>query len=294
MAFNSQQFLDNYSISYSTEGKNIGKGWIGIKCPFCDDPSQHGGFNIIKEYYNCWTCGYHRLIDVVLSLTGEDFKTAQNIIRKYSNTIPVPITTQQENRKKELMLPVGSGTLFYTHKTYLEKRGFDPDYLEKEWDLKGTGFIGEYKFRIIAPIYVNHKLVSYQGRDITERSPLRYKACKKENEIIHHKHILYGIDKVPGDKVVIVEGITDVWRLGPGAVATFGIKYTTEQLLLIAKRFTTILILFDNDPNAKKQALNMSIYLSGFNLNIEILEIDKEDPASLTEQESKEIMKLLT
>lgn len=293
MVFNAQQFLNDYSIPYSTEGKNIGKEWIGIKCPFCDDSSWHGGFNITKGYYNCWLCGYHKLINVIISLTGESFKTAQNIIRKHSNTISISITTQQETKKKELILPTGSGTLFFTHKEYLLKRGFDPDYLEKEWGLQGTGFIGDYKFRIIAPIYYKHKLVSYQGRDITGKASLRYKACRKEDEIIHHKHILYGIDKVPGDRVVVVEGITDVWRLGPGAVATFGIEYTTEQLLLIAKQFKTVFILFDNDFNAKKQAFNMSVYLSGFSLNIEILEINKEDPASLTEQEAKEIIQLI-
>ena len=87
--------------------------------------------------------------------------------------------------------------------------------------------------------------------DITGRQTLRYKACPIEQEVIHHKHVTYGIDLVPRKTCVIVEGITDVWRLGPGAVALFGTEWTPEQLLFLAKRMKTAHVLFDADSTDK-------------------------------------------
>jgi len=50
--FDVEQFLYDYSVSYTTSGKNVSQGWIGVQCPFCDDHSSHGGFNINEGYYN--------------------------------------------------------------------------------------------------------------------------------------------------------------------------------------------------------------------------------------------------
>ncbi len=45
-------------------------------------------------------------------------------------------------------------------------RNFDPNYLVSEWGLLSTGVLGEFKFRILAPVYFKGQLVSYQCRDL--------------------------------------------------------------------------------------------------------------------------------
>jgi DNA primase len=179
------------------------------------------------------------------------------------------------------------------HKQYLINRNFDPDKLEKTWDLRGAGYTGDYKFRIIAPIIFKNKIVSFQGRDITGQSTLKYKTCKTSEEAIHHKHILYGIDKVKNRQAVIVEGITDVWRLGEGAVSTFGISYTEKQVLFISKYLDRAFILFDNEPTAQQKAKKLAIHLTSVGVKAEVVNIESNDPAELKQEDADYLMKYL-
>ena len=50
-------YLENREIDYHKAGeKNVGKGWININCPFCDDPSWHLGINLKSKFFNCYIC----------------------------------------------------------------------------------------------------------------------------------------------------------------------------------------------------------------------------------------------
>src|SRR5690606_7407018 len=97
--------------------------------------------------------------------------------------------------------------------------------------------------------------VSFQARDITGRSEAKYLACPRERERIHHKHIVYGRGLPRRSRtLIVVEGPLDVWRLGGRAVATFGIKFTMEQVLTIADLADKFLVLYDAEPQAQEQA----------------------------------------
>lgn len=290
--FDIQQFLEDYNIPYWIEGKNTGMGWINIQCPFCNDHSNHGGFNIQKEYYNCWKCQFHKINEVICKLLNVSFSKANQIIKQYETIIHI----KKQYRKKqifnkELKYPKGTKKLKDMHKNYLEKRNFDPELLEKTWQLKGTNHIGDYRFRIIAPIIINKKPVSYIGRDITDKSSLRYKTCTIQNEVIHHKNILYGLDFVQNRKTIIVEGITDVWKIGKGAVALFGTNYTKKQVLKIIHNIDTAFIMLDND--AEKQANKLSFDLAGLIKHIEIIHISMKDPASMKQEDANYLKKTL-
>ena len=176
-----------------------------------------------------------------------------------------------------------------------EKSEFFAHKLEKEWGLLGTGPVGPYKHRIIAPIHFRNELVSYQGRDITGKSPLRYKACSEKNEVMKHKHTLYGIDKVPGKRVVVVEGIADVWRLGPGAVATFGIKFTGSQINLLSE-FEKVFIIFDSgetEDQAEEQSEILCDSLGCLGVDTEQIRLDGVDPGDMGQTEANNLMKSL-
>jgi DNA primase len=298
MPFDAEKMLKEYGMSYRTTGKNCSPGWINIQCPFCTDNSAHLGINLDNGTANCWNCGKKPLKDVLKALLGVTPYQAIGIIKKYSKNISKsrlkPISEDSITQVREVIFPIGTDKLEKMHCDYLEERNFDPKQLEKDWKILGTSCIGNYKFRIVIPIYFEGRLISYQARDITEEAILRYKACSKTDEIIHHKNILYGIDNVLTDRAIVCEGIFDVWRLGYGAIATFGIAYTARQVLLLVSRFKKIFVLFDSESQAQKQADKLASELVGFGKDVEILDIGEGDPGELSEVEAKEIMKLIS
>jgi len=288
--FNAEKFLIDYDIKHFTEGKNVQEGWVNIKCPFCGDKSNHGGFNPIEAYYNCWRCDWHSLQEIITTITEITYSEVNRIIKQYSKFSSIAKKKKAEVKQGKLLLPESTEELKKNHKKYLMKRNFDPDKLEKEFGLKGTGNYGGYKYRIIAPIYYDERLVSYQGRDVTNRQELRYKACSKLEELIFHKYILYNIDNARGETAIAVEGITDVWRLGAGSVATFGTGFTLAQVNLLTNRFKRLFILYDT--NAEKQAEKIGLY-SSVKCEVELIDIEADDPAQLSNSDATYLMKYL-
>ena len=97
---------------------------------------------------------------------------------------------------------------------------------------------------IVAP-YLDRRLITLVGRDITDQSDKRYKALAVSKSVSTVKGTLYNIDSVK-DSVIIVEGVFDCWRIGDACVATFGTKVTHEQILML-RGFRRAFVLFDAD-----------------------------------------------
>jgi len=292
MSFDAETFLTEYNIEYWDQGKNISPGWIGFQCPLnCGDLSNHGGFEIETGRYTCWRCGTHWNVKAIAALTNTTFSKAKKILKKYSSGDVNKKVNVDYSYKSKITFPSGTKQLTERAKTYLKNRNFDPDYLAREWGLMSTGNIGEYKFRILAPIYLNNKLISYQCRDITGKSGVSYLPCTIEESVYNFEYSLYGIDKTKNRKCIVVEGITDVWRLGPGSVGTFGIKFTMKQISLLIKKFDEIVILFDPEDQAQEQADKLYHALRGYNKTVEILTLDSGDPGDLPDNEAKSIMR---
>ena len=297
---NFNQLLADYGISISIQEE----GWIQIQCPYCISPTtgqkKNGGFKPKEEYYNCRKCGWKPLTTILNALLNTSIKQTKILLKKYKGE-SISTDEQEEIIKHPFCLPSYCSKMTSSHRQYLEKRKFDSWQLERKWGLLGTNHHGDYKLRIIAPIFLDGKIVSYQGRDITNKSPMRYKACKINTEIIHHKYIVYGFDKLQEtrykDRCIIVEGITGAWRLGPGTVATFGIGFTQQQALFLAKRQIKIaFIMYDPEEKAQEQAELFSHLLSGFGIEAKIIDISKEgfeDPGELSDEKARQISKEL-
>ena len=299
MSFNAIKFCDDYNIDRAKSGKHYRPGWTNIACPMgCSGHAgYHLGINIKDSYTTCHRCGYHPLIKVISVLTGVPQNIAKDIIKKYS-TVSAIVSQRdsQKNRPSQLAFPSDTQSLTFRAKQYLINRNFNPDKLVSIWGLLSTSHIGFYKHRILAPIYQRQQLVSYQTRDITNKHPQKYLACHQEEEIIPHQHCIYGLDLAVNRKCIVVEGITDVWRLGPGAVATFGIAFTKQQAQLIAMNFDTVFIMFDSESQAQEKAEELGFLIgSAFNNPVEIINlpflIDEIDPGSLSPDIANEIMK---
>lgn len=299
------RLYNDFGISHQTEGhKHVSAGWVGIACTECSgNPGYHLGYclDTNSKYagkFICWRCGGKNTVKILCSILGMKPREVYPLLKKYQigdGSIYIPEKKEKRGPGTVCKLPSGTEAMNKSHKRYLEKRSFDPDFLEREWDLKGTGPVGSYNNRIIIPIYHEGILASYQGRDITGKSGMKYKACPQEKESRDHKNCLYGLDKVRGKSVVVVEGVTDVWRLGAGAVATFGVKFKQAQVRLLLT-FERVFILYDSefqDPQAGEQAKKLANSLTDGNRIVEIIELAEGDPGEMDQDDADNLMKEL-
>lgn len=290
MRFEAKSFLKDYKIRTKEHGKNWQRGWIQIMCPFCGDHNFHGGFKIKTGSYNCWRCRDHEIVEVISSLLRLSLRDSRDILFKYLvEDGETGLKTKKQREKKRptfVEWPRFTTELKPEHMNYLLKRGFNPKEIIELWGAKGTGVHGDYKYRIIAPIMFNGRMVSYQGRDITDKQHERYKACERDLEVIPHKQIVYGIDYASKTSI-IVEGITDVWKLGPGSIGTFGTSYTTKQVILISKRITHAVLLYDSEIEAQIQQEKLAFDLSALGTKVTQLNLKDGDPAELDSSDIK-------
>ena len=279
------EYFDEKGIEYSTEGKNVSSGWIGIQCVFCDDQSNHLGINLTHLNYSCFICGSKgNIVSLIKEIENTSYHHAKKILSKHQ-TLKIPSYSSHSNgsKKTQFILPRGlHEELLETHKNYLQSRGFSGVY--EKYQLKCFGPVGEYKLRLFIPVFLNGRMVSYTTRDVTNKAHVPYIHCPQEKSAVLIKHTLYNIDSVQ-DTAIVVEGVTDVWRIGSGSIASFGVNLTIQQIKTLTK-IKRIFILFDND--AKKQAEKLAATLSAFTETI-ILDLPSGDPADLPQSDINQL-----
>lgn len=282
-----ERFLNDFGVEYWTKGKNVAEGFINVNCKFCDDGSNHGGFSEDGNIYLCWRCGRHDVVDALSLVTGitkKELFPILNQYKTYTTSIQQPYerdtkTIQNSYNNMGSVSMIG-GKLEKQHKDYLYKRNFDAEFLERKYQLKGTLFTGDvFGYRIVIPIIYENKIVSYQARDFTDKQKLRYVTCRKENEIISMKNLLYNLDNSRLDSVLVVEGMFDVFRFGDNTVAVMGVGYTKTQLSILAKRYRNIYIMFDNEKDAQQRAKQLENQLGVIGKNVVNVLLDSGDPA---------------
>jgi DNA primase len=203
----------------------------------------------------------------VLARAGHiSVQAASDIIRKYTTGI-VQVKHEKVEQATSIKLP-GSHKPMELHTRYLTKRGFDVDELMYYHDIRFTGMMEKWEgkdwgLRVIIPVYDRkNRLVSFQGRDCTDRSACRYMFPKKEQQVQDCKTLLYGAELCGGtDKLLVVEGVMDAWKAGRGVVATFGSGVSKEQILEMA-HWKTVYLAFDYEPAAQEEASGIAKELS--------------------------------
>ena len=278
-------YLEDKGIKYwKGPRKNISRNWIGINCPWCDDPSNHLGINLENNLINCWRCGKKGSIMKLLLKLEKSYNYAIRTLMKYQNDYKIKLEPIEET--KEVKLP-GDNNFTKMHLDFLLKRGLNPDFVIDHYKLKACGPAGKYKFRIIIPVFVGGRLVTFTSRDITGKRT-KYMHCPSNKSIMPIKSTLYNIDRAR-DTVVLVEGVFDVFRLGDGSIASFGTELTKNQIsLLLKKEIKNIFIMFDSDAidKAKKVAATISTLFD----HVEIIKLKEGDAANLSEEDAKILM----
>jgi hypothetical protein len=291
------RLYQNFSIPIAPDGdKHSRPGWVNVECPFCvGNPGYHLGWNEQEEYFYCWRCGWHPPIKTLSTLLKVPDTEAQKLLKVYgANT---SFIERKVKERKPLILPYGTsiGGVMPVHYDYLKQRRFNAEEIIEKWKLKGTGPIGEldkidYRFRLIIPYFWNGQMVSFDSRDVTGKQSAKYKACPGEREKVPHKDILYGMQEEWGEVGICVEGPTDVWRLGKKAFAVSGIEYTKKQVRVIAQTFRRVAVMFDDEPQAQRQAKKLVADLRFRNVDAWNVKV-KGDPGGLNRKEAKELIK---
>lgn len=251
---NIETLLSDAGIGFRRGGEHhhVKQGWLGIDCPWCGTTGKyHLGISLRGwPNGNCWRCGPHRASEIFgklgISLRGVDFDSGPRTARQTG-----------DYRRPAGVMP----GLAKQHRVYLRRRGFDPDELVRLWDLGSIGIAARLSWRIFVPVWFGGQQVSWTTRSIS-KDQRRYMSARPEEESVPIKETLYGWDYVR-QAVVVCEGPTDVWRIGPGAVATYGLAYSRQQINLLAS-VPYRLIAFDDEPAGHKAALALAEQL-GYN-----------------------------
>ena len=289
-----KQYLEDKNIPYTTSGKNVTKNWINISCPFCGDRSNHLGISLESLGFNCWVCGEKgNIYKLVMHLEEISYYQARTLLEKY------PADTRKGYQQvSNLRDPARSISLEGfdiiapdLHADYLKNRGFNPEEIQRKYQIRFCYQIGRFPYRIIIPVILNGEIVNLTTRDVTGEQSPKYKNLSNDEAIVPMKDCLYNFDSVY-DRIIIVEGVTDVWRIGQGAVATMGTEYTLKQIALImSKNIKKAFVLYDSD--ATKKAEKLANELSILIPKVEVITLYKGDPADMKPEEVQQLRKEL-
>lgn len=258
-----RELLDDYRVPTAPEGHHHARtGWVQFDCPFCAGKGSqkfHMGYNIAFGYVNCWRCGRHNLTETLVELLDVD----KSAIHKLMKDVELDKSRIEIKARGKLVVPKCVGKLEKPHIKYLKQRGFDPGELASLWDIGGIGMRGVtcgLAWRLYVPIHLYGNVVSFTTRSISDMVKKKYRAAKPDEEAISHKAVLYGADYCRGTALVF-EGPPDVWRIGPGAVCSFGTIWSLDQLFLLAS-FPRRFICYDNEVAAQGRARELAELLA--------------------------------
>jgi len=225
-------------------------------------------------------CGWETAKTRLKSYTGA---AIQNTHKATPNATYCVIPKEVMPLNVTQLLQIGS----FFNKRYLNATGVVAKY-----NLHWSGPIGYFKYRIIIPVYYKGELCTLVGRDVTGKAEEKYLNYPNHLSTTNIKSLLYNIDNAKKKKLIIVEGPADVWRLGDGAVATFGIKWTTQQVKLIAMGgYEQVFIMYDNEKLAQVAANGLAEELSVFIKDVNVLHAEwVKDPGELSQERADVLM----
>lgn len=236
-------------------------------------------------------------------LTGQPFN---ELYARYGGGRSRPLPTRRKSLKpasteiKPVLLPQGfTGPLRAHHAAYLERRGFDPDFLIEEWGLESTGptaRINDAKFsnRIFIPVHWEGMMVSFQARTTSKLVKPKYRNCPAEIESYPSRRIVYRHPKTVSPYGICVEGPTDVWRVGRHAFATLGINFSQAQAIAVTRLYQKVMVVYDPEPGAQRRAKSMVEALAMHGVETWIHNLPEgRDPGDLTPGEARDLVEVL-
>lgn len=173
------------------------------------------------------------------------------------------------------------------------KNGYKIDYLNSTGltIVKEDRKFDRFAERVMFPIHsLSGQVIAFGGRIMRKETKMAKYLNSPESEIYHKSKVLYGIYQArkaitQQDACILVEGYTDVISLNQAGienvVASSGTSLTPDQVKLI-KRFTSeLIILYDGDPAGIKASLRGIDIVLEEEMNVKICLLPEgEDPDS--------------
>lgn len=271
MIFDGLSFFRDFNIKYYTQSKNASQGWVSLRCPFHSDHSDHFGFNPSFGSFSCWRCGKKSALQTVQAFTGFSKTASMGVYRKYLVNSYKGGMSYDRKRASGTQIDLPGNDFTRSERKYMAKRGISTEQIQS-YDLRSGSIAGGWAYRVVLPIYFNGIIVSATGRAIHGEMEPKYWTLPLQEEIVHHKHIFYGMD-LAGDTAVVVEGPIDALKGGPGIIASFGVNLTDEQLCLLLG-YKSVIFLRDADEAGEKFTETAYKLSSLGGENIEVISMD--------------------
>jgi len=220
--FNIYEFLDEHSVSYSLEGKNIGGNYIGIEvCPNCSRGDFHSGIHKHKLFMTCFVCKFQANIIKVISIySGMSYKVAKKyLIDNSENNLDVVQMVQQivysKKPKREYnfdkidLIPKSRRITINDINTNPYIKEFFKNRKLNIWhchwyDLRISP-LNEHKGHIFFPVYLNGEIVTYQWRTLLGKT--------YHNSENLGSYLLNENRVIPNKPLILVEGYLDFTRV---------------------------------------------------------------------------------
>ncbi len=182
------------------------------------------------------------------------------------------------------------------------KDGFSEEYLvETGLVIDSENKIDRFRGRIIFPIKsISGRILGFGGRITDSSKKIAKYINSPESKIYNKSKILYGIYEskqfiVKDDLCLLVEGYMDVVQLHQNGIknvlASSGTSLTRDQIILIKRLTSNIIIIFDSD-NAGISAAHRSIdMILEQDMNVKVCSLpDGEDPDSFVKKSKKDVV----
>ena len=177
------------------------------------------------------------------------------------------------------------------------EKGFSIDYLIETGLIisNENNYIDRFRGRIMFPIKsISGRIIGFGGRIIDSNKKIAKYINSPESKIYNKSKTLYGIYEskqfiVKNDLCFLVEGYMDVVQLHEHGIknvlATSGTSLTNDQIILIKRLTSNIIVLFDGDQAGLSASLRSIDMILKEGLNVKICQFpDGEDPDSFVKK----------
>lgn len=329
------RLLTQHGIEFVESGPSTSKNNLYVHCPMCgaSDQGHHMGISTEGRGWGCWRNSNHRgrsdvkLLKVLLDISYERAaeliggpKLESNASLKEKFTQIMSPVNYESSKKHKLILPPEILPLYNPRiknkirpifAEYLSDRGYPEDIQPQisstyklHWALQG-----QWKYRLIFPIYTRSGLATWTGRHVTPGIEPRYDTLTVDPNKAYRdtyysttniKDCLFNerwlFKREGGRALVVCEGPFDAMRIDYNgrkqevySTCLFGKTVSDmqlEKLYELGHYYNKCFVLLDPDAALDVFQLLQRIKPIGFT-PLKLYGVNAEDPGALSNDEAK-------